>query len=122
MAELLYEMWKLIGRSKVYTTDFKFILLMPICKKGDPSESKNYRPVCMLSCLRKIIKAAIAERISKVLKLFGRNFGFQKGLSPKITLLDVDAVLKEGRNSIATLNLAKAYDKVNCQTLLQDCK
>lgn len=76
----------------------------------------------MLSCIRKIIEAAIAERISKSLSIFGRKFGFQKYLSPIMTLLDVDAVVKEGKNSIATLNLAKSYDNFNRQILLQDCK
>lgn len=36
-------------------------------------------------------------------------------------MLDVDAIVKDGRNKIATLDLAKAYDKVNRKILLNEC-
>lgn len=70
MAELLFEVWKLIGRIMEYPRDCKYGLLTPIYKKGDPSEQKNHRPVCMLSRIRKIIETEIGERISKKCKSF----------------------------------------------------
>lgn len=36
--------------------------------------------------------------------------------------MDVDAVLKDGSNRIATLDLAKAFDKVNRKTVHEDYK
>lgn len=54
--------------------------------------------------------------------MYGRQFGFPRGLLSTITLLDVDAVVREGKSLVATLDLAKAYDKVNRNILLQDCK
>lgn len=39
-----------------------------------------------------------------------------------MTLVDVDAAVKAGQNKIATLGLAKAYDKVNRELLIEDCK
>lgn len=45
---------------------------------------------------------------------------FQQGLSSTVTLLDMDAAGKRGRNKIARLHLAKAYDMVNRDILVED--
>lgn len=45
MSRLFQEVWKLIGREKVYPVEWKGGLLTPIYKKGDPREPKNYKPV-----------------------------------------------------------------------------
>lgn len=71
-------------------------LLTSIFEKGERTLPKNYRPVCMLACTRKIIEAAIAEKIAKILPIFSRKFGFQKGLSPAITLTDVNMDCERG--------------------------
>lgn len=73
---------------------------------------QNYRPFCMLSCARKVIETVNAEQIARILPIFGRQFGFQRGFSPPITLMELDSIVKEGNNRIATLDLKKAYDKV----------
>lgn len=67
----------------------------------------------MLSCGRKIIGSAIAEQVGAKLDVYEWQFGFQWGVLSAATLMEVDAVVKEGRNKIATLGLTKAYDKVN---------
>lgn len=122
MPESLYEVWRLGGRDKTHLDDWGHGLLTSIKKQGDPGRPQNYRPVCMLSCARKIIESAIVERVSRKLKVFGRQFGFQRRLSATVTLLDVDAVVRSGRNKVATLDLVKAYDKVNRSLLLCDCE
>lgn len=61
MAELLFEVWKLVGRSQEYRDKWSLGLLTPIYKKGYESVRTNYRPVCMLHA-RKIIKGAIGTQ------------------------------------------------------------
>lgn len=39
-----------------------------------------------------------------------------------MTLLDVDAIVKEGKNKIATLDLSKTYERVNSYILLEECR
>lgn len=51
--------------------------------------------------------------------MFGRQYGFQKGLSPAIALVYIDAIVRVGNNKIETLDLAKAYYKVSRQILLK---
>lgn len=122
MAELLFEIWKIVGRTKTYPEEWNCGLITTIQKEGVTREPKNYRPLWILSCIRKISEAAVAESISERLNIYGRQYGFQRGLSATSTLLEVDVVVKGGKNRIATLHLAKAYDKINRMTLLQDCK
>lgn len=47
-------------------------------------------------------------------EIFGSNSGFQRLLSPKVTMVDVNAVVKIGNNKIARLELMKAYDRIVC--------
>lgn len=117
--DLFWETLRLIGRAKVYPEEWKCMPLTPIYKKGYRSEPKNHRTVCMISCLRKMIVAVISEKILENLNIFGRKYGFQRSLSPSITLMDVDAVETTETNMIATLYFSKAYDRVNRRILLE---
>lgn len=66
----------------------------------------------MLSCVRKMEEYALIGKLTRNLTIHGRQLGFQKGLSPEMKLLDVDATVKCGLNRVAYRDLAKAYDKV----------
>lgn len=55
MAELLYEVSALVGSAKNNPIEWRGVLLTPIHKKGATDDTRNYRPLCMLSCIRKII-------------------------------------------------------------------
>lgn len=122
MSELIFETWKTIGRLRLYPAGWLHGLLTPIYKKGDSSEPGNYRPVCMLSCIRKTVKVTIVENLAASIEVHERPFGFHRGLSPAPTLLDGDSLVKIGMNKVATLDLAKAYDKVNRRLLMKDCE
>lgn len=111
ITDLIVETWKLVFRTKSYLEDWKVSFLTPIFKKGDSEVPMNYSPVCMLSCIRKVIESAIADRILKETQIGGRKFGFQRVLSFSVTLLNVDAVVRAGRNISATLDLSKAVIK-----------
>lgn len=122
MGELLYKAWALIGRTKIYPKEWVRSLLTPIHKKFSTIEPKNYQPLCMRSCLRKVFEAAIAEKVAKELNVYVRKFGFQRHFSPKITLLDENSAVRNGKNRLATLDLSKAYDKVYRSILIHDCR
>lgn len=122
IAEILCEVWKLVARSGVYLQIWKEGLLKPIYRKGDARVPQKHRPIVILSCARKVIAEAIAVKVSRSSKVQGRQFGFQSGLSPATTLLDMDKVVKGGWKKIATLELAKAYARVNRSWLIKDCE
>lgn len=58
----------------------------------------------------------------KGLKVFGIQYGFQMGLSPSMTLMDVNTLVEAEKDRITTLYLTKAYNKVNMRILLEYCK
>lgn len=76
----------------------------------------------MLSCVRKVIEAAMARRLARSVPINPRQFGFQRGLSSMITLVDVNAQGRACLDKIATLDLCEAYNKVNRVILWKDCK
>lgn len=117
MDELLFDLWALVGRMKQYSASWKVGLLTQVHKKGNEPRPIKYRPVCMLSHTRKIIEGALGNALLRETKLFPRKFGFQRGISPQMTLTDVD--IHQGRpQKIST----KAYDRLNRSTLIPDCE
>lgn len=67
MVELIQDTWKLIGRTATYPEEWNLGFLTPIHKKGALNEPKNYKLLCMLPGLRRIVEAAMEEIISKEL-------------------------------------------------------
>lgn len=59
------------------------------------------------------MEGAIANRIGESYNIHARQYGFQSGLSPTLTLMDVNALIKAGWDKIATLDLTKSCDRVN---------
>lgn len=94
MVELILDMWRLLGRTACYPKGRARGFLNPIYKKGEVRIPANHRPLCMLSSMRKIVEAALADKIGKRMEVNSCQFGFQKGLSPTVTLFYVDATLK----------------------------
>lgn len=121
MAELLFEMWELVGRSREYPDKWRLCLITPIFKKGDEVVPENYRPVRMLSHARNIIEGAMGDAILRTTDFNAMQLGFQNGLSPIITLTDVNSMVNACFNKIKTLELAKSYYQVNRSILLEDC-
>lgn len=119
MTDLLWVTWRLIGRDTVYTEVWKWGMFTVIYEKSYRSELKNYRPVCMQSCLRKAIDVESRRKDWK-LNVFGRKYGL--GLSPSMALMDVEVVVKARRIRTVTLYLTKAYEKLNKRILLEDCE
>lgn len=67
LAKMILEIWNLIGRTGVYSNEWRVGLRTQIYKKGDPCISVKYLPICMFSCPRKVLEAALAEKILKTL-------------------------------------------------------
>ena len=68
----------------VFPKELKVANVIPLYKADNPMKFNNYRPVSLLSILRKIIKKAMYNRLTDFLetqKLFmEKQFGFQKNI------------------------------------------
>ncbi len=88
----------------------------------------NYRPVSILSCINKIFAKIMKNRLTSYLEknkiLYKYQFGFRKGYSTKLALLEITEhirrALDEGNFALGLyLDLSKVFDTVNHTILLE---
>ena len=60
-------------------------IIIPLFKKEDPENVRNYRSITLLSCMSKLFTAILNKRIKKVIEdnnvLSDAQFGFRSGRS-----------------------------------------
>ncbi|XP_058776799.1 uncharacterized protein LOC131651145 [Vicia villosa] len=95
-----------------------FLTLIPKCK--NPLSLNDYRPICLVGCMYKVVAKLLAGRLKGVLNSIISNS--QSAFVPGRQLLDgvlvanevVDFARKEGKNCLLfKVDFEKAYDKVN---------
>ena len=105
-----------------FPDNLKVGCITPIFKGGDKNKINNYRPVCSLSPLSKIIEKVIANRMTNYLEdhdiLSKTQFGFRKNMGTESALLNyIDNIqnqLNDHKYSISIfMDLSKAFDVIN---------
>ena len=100
--------------------------ITPVFKKGDKSNIANYRPVCSLSPLSKIIEKIIYNRMVKFIEvnnIFSKTqYGFRKKMSTESALMDFVDYVQEGLTNkqfvgSIFMDLSKAFDVMDHNTL-----
>ncbi|XP_058784431.1 uncharacterized protein LOC131659235 [Vicia villosa] len=99
-----------------------FLTLIPKCK--NPLSLDDYRPICLVGCMYKVVAKLLAGRLKGVLNSI--IFNSQSAFVPGRQLLDgvlvanevVDFARKEGKNCLLfKVDFEKAYDKVKWKFL-----
>ena len=97
-------------------------VLVPIFKKNDPNDVKNYRGITLVSCFSKIFTGVINKRLDEWIKnnnvLSDAQFGFRAGRSTIDAIFILNAVVNKvlndkGRLYCAFIDLKKAFDSIN---------
>ena len=105
-----------------FPQELKSGCITPIHKNGDKTSVKNYRPVCSLSSLSKIIEKVVYNRmlnfIDKHKILSTQQFGFRKKMGTETALANyIDYILsglKDKKYTISIfMDLSKAFDVLN---------
>ena len=100
----------------------------PIFKNEEPALCKNYRPISLLSNIRKIFEKIIHARLSTSFSannvLYEKQFGFRNQHSTSHTLIEITEKIKQGCDSGkfacgVLLDFQKAFDTVNHDILLK---
>ena len=65
LSEPLAEIINASIESGIFPEQWKEAIVIPILKKGDPKELKNYRPVSCLSAASKIVEKAVCEQLTR---------------------------------------------------------
>lgn len=119
MSQVLIRLWRACSRLRYVPREWKSALLVPLFKKGDAKDVRNYRPVALLSHLRKVGESAIATLTRKAHTFDEAQLGFQEGTGTETAV--VRHVAAGGHmNYCAVLDLKGAYDQVPRQTLMSE--
>ncbi|CAB4005270.1 Hypothetical predicted protein [Paramuricea clavata] len=119
---VLFELSLLQG---AFPSQWKYVNVVPIPKKGDAHEVTNYRPVSLLSRVSKILERCIFGQVSSFIKdsLYDIQHGFRCNRSCVTQLLnvfhDLGRALDSGNEiDLLYLDFAKAFDSVFHSKLL----
>ena len=105
-----------------FPQELKTGCITPIYKNGDKNALKNYRPVCSLSSLSKIIEKLVYNRMLKFIDkhklLSSQQFGFRKNMGTETALANyIDYILSGLKDKKYTasifMDLSKAFDVLN---------
>lgn len=112
----------------VYPKLLKLQKTTPIHKKGDPKNVSNYRPIAVLpvinKCFEKLIYKRILEHLDETNFLYGKQFGFRRGVGTMEACIDLIDKICENINKKQLvggifLDLTKAFDTIDHGILLQ---
>jgi hypothetical protein len=102
------------------------VLLKLVPKKGDPALAKNYRPICLIETLNKLLSSMIATRLDqhqreiglKIQAGFRSGYGCPDAVGPlKVALQNLTESGQEAY--VVFVDIVKAFDSVNREMLWQ---
>lgn len=124
---------KIINKSfttGIYPDELKICKIIPVYKKGDKDNIKNYRPISILPIMSKVFEKILLSRMLSFmnkLNIFpSSQYGFRKRHSTKEAILDALLSIDEKNNkrdkvAALLLDLSQAFDNVSHKKLLQKC-
>jgi hypothetical protein len=109
---------------------WKIAKIIPVFKKGDRSDMKNYRPVSILPSMSKIFEHVLLQEIIQQCELCNIDIsgtfqhGFKKNSSTVTALMEISQLVAAALDNnkvvgAATLDLSAAFDIVDRRLLLQ---
>ena len=111
-----------------FPLSWKIAKVVPLLKKGDPLQSKNYRPVALLPIFSKVLEKAVFLQVVKYLEsnhlLNPNHHGCRQGHNTATALLQMyDQWLEEVENDmmvgVMMIDLSAAFDMVDHNILLK---
>ena len=105
-----------------FPKELKTGCIAPIHKNGPKTSIKNYRPVCFLSSISKIIEKVVYNRMISLIEKYdtfsSKQYGFRKIMGTDTALANyIDYILSGFRGGKYTISifmdLSKAFDVLN---------
>ena len=109
----------------LFPDELKWADIIPIFKKGDHTDCKNYRPISILPTFSKVFEKIIFDQINSFFQDKFSNFlcGFRKGFSTQTALIKLlqkwqHSLDQKGIIGTVLIDLSKAYDCIRHDLLL----
>ena len=106
---------------QTFPAEWKLANIIPIHKKGDKSDTTNYRPISLISCLGKVLEKCVFKYLYNYLVEYNKITSVQSGFRPKdsavfqlIDLYDTFCrALDDGKEvRVVFCDISKAFDRV----------
>ena len=107
--------------SSIFPSDWKTANVVPVHKKGDRTNTSNYRPISLISCIGKVFEKCVFKHLHNYLvsnhKLTPVQSGFTPGDSAVFQLADLchtfSRAVDEGKEiRVVFCDISKAFDRV----------
>ena len=114
--------------SAVYRSYFKLAKVIALYRKKSRSLSSNYRPISLLNCFDQTFERLTHDKMSAFIDkhkiIYLNQYGFRKGFSTTLALIDVIDTLKKALDHkdyaiCIFLDLEKAFDTISHEILLK---
>ena len=118
-------------RDGCFPTQWKVAKVVPLLKKDDETQPKNYRPVSLLPITSKILERAVYQQLVKYLEsnnlLHHSHHGFRKHHSTATALLEMYSnwveAYEDGKiTAVILLDMSAAFDLVDKTILVEKLK
>ena len=112
----------------IFPADWKEAIVVPILKKGDPKDPKNYRPVSCLTAASKVLEKAVCQQLTRFTEIHKLLPNSQHGFrSSRSTMTALSSMQKNWiRNAeeglmtgVLVWDLSAAFDTLNIELFLK---
>ena len=117
--KMLLNIYTRTWMEEIIPHDWKIALIVPVHKKGDKSDCRNYRGITLLSTAMKIYETIIDKKLRAITEntLEEAQSGFRRGRSAQDHIFTIkqtiEKVAREGREVyLGFIDLEKAFDSV----------
>ena len=128
VSDVLAFLFNLSVHSGIFPDDLKTAVVVPIFKKGESTDKRNYRPISLLPVISKIFEKIIKKQMINFLAstnfLSPNQYGFRQGLSTEDALLKFYSCLMKNLDdkklcACLFIDITKAFDMVDHRLLLK---
>lgn len=122
VADTLVALWTKVGAIQYVPSQLNAGTLVPLFKQGDKHDPSNFRPIMLLSHIRKTITGAIGLAIRDEYTPHRHQWGFTPHTSTEDAILAAQESIQNGHKYLAVLDLTAAYDSVRRDDIFQVCQ